>query len=124
MPPSPSTVASWAASRRIAFRLFSPSARRLRGGSSVEAAAVSVISHYKLARPFVLMIERTIVLTKEADTMNLITRDELRAKLHRGDEFKLVMTLSALSFRSKHIPTSVHYETVAEAFDALDPAEE
>ncbi len=56
--------------------------------------------------------------------MNLITRDELRAKLHRGDEFKLVMTLSALSFRAKHIPTSVHYETVAEAFDALDPAEE
>jgi rhodanese-related sulfurtransferase len=56
--------------------------------------------------------------------MNLITRDELRAKLHRGDEFKLVMTLSALSFRAKHIPTSVHYETVADAFDALDPAEE
>ena len=56
--------------------------------------------------------------------MNLITRDELRAKLHRGDEFKLVMTLSALSFRAKHIPTSVHYETVADALDALDPAEE
>ncbi len=56
--------------------------------------------------------------------MNLITRDELRAKLHRGDEFKLVMTLSALAFRAKHLPTSVHYETVAEAFDALDPAEE
>ena len=57
--------------------------------------------------------------------MNLITRDELRAKLHRGDEFKLVMTLSARSFRAKHIPTSVHFETVAEdAVDALDPAEE
>ena len=56
--------------------------------------------------------------------MNLITRDELRAKLHRGDEFKLVMTLSALSFRAKHIPTSVHYETVADALDQLDPAEE
>jgi rhodanese-related sulfurtransferase len=56
--------------------------------------------------------------------MHLITRDELRAKLHRGDEFKLVMTLSVLSYRAKHIPTSVHFETVAEAFDALDRAEE
>jgi rhodanese-related sulfurtransferase len=56
--------------------------------------------------------------------MNLITRDELRAKLHRGDEFKLVMTLSARFYRAKHIPTSIHFETVAEAFEALDPAEE
>jgi rhodanese-related sulfurtransferase len=58
------------------------------------------------------------------EIMNLITRDELRAKLHRGDEFKLVMTLSAPRYRAKHIPTSIHFETVAEAFDALDPAEE
>jgi rhodanese-related sulfurtransferase len=56
--------------------------------------------------------------------MKLITRDELRAKLERGDEFKLVMTLSASAYRAKHIPTSLQFETVAETLAALDPAEE
>jgi rhodanese-related sulfurtransferase len=56
--------------------------------------------------------------------MNLITRDELRSKLQRGDDFKLVMTLSARSFRAKHIPYSLNFESAVEAVEALDPAEE
>jgi rhodanese-related sulfurtransferase len=56
--------------------------------------------------------------------MKLITRDELRAKLQRGDEFKLVMTLSARSFRAKHIPGSLNFESAAEAMEVLDPADE
>jgi len=56
--------------------------------------------------------------------MNLITREELRQKLERGDEFQLVMTLSAHAYRAKHIPTSCTFETVGEALAALDPAEE
>jgi len=56
--------------------------------------------------------------------MNLITRDELRRKMERGDEFTLVMTLSALAFGAKHIPGSRHFETIPEALAALDPAEE
>jgi rhodanese-related sulfurtransferase len=56
--------------------------------------------------------------------MNLITRDELRAKLDRGDEFKLVMTLSELAYRAKHIPTSLHFETVKRTLGALDTSEE
>ena len=56
--------------------------------------------------------------------MKLITREELRRKLERGDEFKLVMTLSAFAYRAKHIPTSCHFETIGEALAALDPAEE
>jgi len=56
--------------------------------------------------------------------MNLITRHELRAKLERGDDFKLVMTLSAAAYRAKHIPTSLQFETVAETLAALDPADE
>jgi rhodanese-related sulfurtransferase len=55
--------------------------------------------------------------------MNLITRDELRAKLDRGDEFKLVMTLSEFAYRAKHIPMSLHFETVKE-IGALNPGEE
>jgi rhodanese-related sulfurtransferase len=56
--------------------------------------------------------------------MNLITRDELRAKLDRGDEFKLVMTLSEFAYRAKHIPRSLHFETVTETLGPLDPEEE
>lgn len=56
--------------------------------------------------------------------MNLITRDELRAKLDRGDEFKLVMTLSEFAYRAKHIPTSLHFETAKEMLGALNPEEE
>ena len=56
--------------------------------------------------------------------MNLIDRHELREKLERGDEFTLVMTLSEVAFRAKHIPTSVHFETIGDALDVLDRAEE
>lgn len=56
--------------------------------------------------------------------MNLITRDELRTKLDREDEFKLVMTLSEFAYQTKHIPTSLHFDTVKETLDALDPEEE
>ena len=56
--------------------------------------------------------------------MNLISRDELRAKLDGGAEFKLVMTLSEFAYAAKHIPTSLHFETVSETLGALDPREE
>ena len=56
--------------------------------------------------------------------MNLITREELRRKMERGDEFKLVMTLSAPAYRAKHIPSSAYFETIGEALAALDPADE
>ena len=36
--------------------------------------------------------------------MNLIGREELKAKLDQGDDFKLVMTLGGWAFRAKHIP--------------------
>jgi rhodanese-related sulfurtransferase len=56
--------------------------------------------------------------------MKLIARDKLWEKLERGDEFKLVMTLSALAYQAKHIPTSLHFETAEDMIDALDPGEE
>lgn len=56
--------------------------------------------------------------------MNLITRDELRAKLDRGDEFTLVMTLSEFAYRAKHIPTSLHFESAEDMLGALDPGQE
>jgi rhodanese-related sulfurtransferase len=56
--------------------------------------------------------------------MDLITRDELRQKLERGDEFKLLMTMSATAYRAKHIPCSDHFESTEDALEALDPDEE
>jgi rhodanese-related sulfurtransferase len=56
--------------------------------------------------------------------MNLIARDELWEKLKRGDEFKLVMTLSALAYQAKHIPTSLHFDTAEDMLAALDQGEE
>lgn len=40
--------------------------------------------------------------------MNLIDRNELKAKLDRGDDFKLVMTLTDWAFQAKHIPGSLN----------------
>jgi rhodanese-related sulfurtransferase len=56
--------------------------------------------------------------------MKLISREELRAKLERHDEFRLVMTLSGFAYRVKHIPSSLHFETIDEMLAVLDPAEE
>ena len=56
--------------------------------------------------------------------MNLITREELRRKLDRGDDFKLVMTLSSFAYDTKHIPTSIRFETADEAVAKLDRCDE
>ena len=56
--------------------------------------------------------------------MNLITREELHAKLDRGEELKLVMTLSINAYLAKRIPSSLHFETIKEALEALDRSEE
>lgn len=57
-------------------------------------------------------------------SMKLISRDELRAKLERGDAFKLLMVLSTDAYQAKHIPGSLHFATWQDALTALDPAEE
>jgi len=56
--------------------------------------------------------------------MRLIEGNELWEKLERGDEFKLVMTLSTLAYQAKHIPTSLHFDTAEEMLGALDPGDE
>ncbi len=56
--------------------------------------------------------------------MDLISRDELKAKLDAGDDFKLVMTLSEWAFRAKHIPGSLNIDNPTKAADLLNPADE
>jgi rhodanese-related sulfurtransferase len=48
-----------------------------------------------------------------------IEREELKAKLDRGDNFKLVMAMHEWGFNAAHIPGSVHYNTVEEARERL-----
>jgi len=49
-----------------------------------------------------------------------IEREELKAKLDRGDDLKLIMAMHEWGFRAAHIPGSLHYNTVEEANQALD----
>jgi rhodanese-related sulfurtransferase len=54
-----------------------------------------------------------------------LTRDELQAKLARGDRFKLVMAAGhEWAFRAKHIPGSLHFQTPEQMLDGLDKDEE
>jgi len=53
-----------------------------------------------------------------------IDREDLRAKLDRGDDFKLVMAMHEWGFRAAHIPGSLHYNTVEEAHAELEADDE
>lgn len=44
--------------------------------------------------------------------MKLISREELKQKLDRGDDFKLVMALGEWAYLAKHIPGSLHFNTI------------
>ncbi len=45
--------------------------------------------------------------------MNLISREELKAKLDRGDDFKLLMVMGEWQFRAMHIPGSLMFSPQA-----------
>ena len=40
--------------------------------------------------------------------MKLISREELKEKIDRGDDFKLVMTMGEFAFKAAHIPGSLN----------------
>ena len=56
--------------------------------------------------------------------MELIGTKELKQKLDRGEDFKLVMVLGEWEYRAKHIPGSLLISTAEEALDALDANDE
>ena len=53
--------------------------------------------------------------------MQLIDREELKQKLDRGDQFKLVMTLPVWDFELKHIPGSICVHSIPDARRLLKP---
>jgi rhodanese-related sulfurtransferase len=58
------------------------------------------------------------------DPIRTISRDELRAKLERGDRFTLIMALNRWAFDAKHIPGSVHFDTPEALYAAVRPEDE
>ena len=56
--------------------------------------------------------------------MNTIGRDKLKEKLDRGDDFKLVMTLSEWAFEAQHIPGSISVTRPEDASKYLEPDDE
>lgn len=56
--------------------------------------------------------------------IDVIDRDELKAKLDRGDKFELVMVSGDWAFRAKHIPGSLYISTIEEGEKLLDPDDE
>jgi rhodanese-related sulfurtransferase len=56
-----------------------------------------------------------------SDPIRTISRDELRAKLDRDGDFKLIMALNRWAFDAKHIWGSVHFDTPDELYAAVRP---
>ncbi|MCK5313828.1 MAG: rhodanese-like domain-containing protein [Anaerolineales bacterium] len=56
--------------------------------------------------------------------MELISRDELKVKLERGEDFKLVMVLGEWAYQAAHIPGSLHFNSIEEGLKALSKDDE
>ena len=54
-------------------------------------------------------------------SMNLISREELKEKLDRGDQFKLANALGEWAFEAKRIPGSINISNMLAARSMLDP---
>ena len=53
-----------------------------------------------------------------------ISKEDLKLKLDRGDDFKLVMTYGEFAFHSKHIPGSMNINRLEDAQKLLDVDDE
>jgi len=58
------------------------------------------------------------------EPIRTISRERLKAKLDRGDDFRVIMALNRWAFDAKHIPGSVHYDTPDELYAAIQPNDE
>jgi rhodanese-related sulfurtransferase len=56
--------------------------------------------------------------------MKTISREELKEKLDRKENFRLVMALAEWAYQAKHIPGSIHFATMKEAIQSLNKDDE
>jgi rhodanese-related sulfurtransferase len=59
-----------------------------------------------------------------SEPIRTIGRDELKAKLDRREDVKLIMALNRWAFEAKHIPGSLHFDTPEALYDAIGPDDE
>jgi rhodanese-related sulfurtransferase len=58
------------------------------------------------------------------EPIRTIGREELKAKLDRREDVKLIMALNRWAFDAKHIPGSVHFDTPDALYRAIRPDDE
>ena len=58
------------------------------------------------------------------EPIRTIGRDELRSRLDRGDDIKLIMALNRWAYDAKHIPGSIHFDSPDELYQAVGPDDE
>jgi len=58
------------------------------------------------------------------EPIRTIGREELKAMLDRGDDFKLIMALNRWAFDAKHIPGSIHFDTPEALYASVKPDDE
>ena len=56
--------------------------------------------------------------------MRTISREELKQKLDRQENFRLVMALGKWEYQAKHIPGSLQFATMPEALASLNKEDE
>jgi rhodanese-related sulfurtransferase len=59
-----------------------------------------------------------------AEPILTIGREELKAKLDRGDPVRLIMALNRWAYEAKHIPGSLHFDTPEALYAAIRPDDE
>jgi rhodanese-related sulfurtransferase len=59
-----------------------------------------------------------------SEPIETIGRDELKAKLDRREDLKLIMALNRWAFDAKHIPGSLHFDTPEALYAAVKPDDE
>lgn len=58
------------------------------------------------------------------EPIRTIDREELKAKLDRGDPLTLIMALNRWAFEAKHIPGSMHFDTPEVLYETVRPEDE
>ncbi|MGH2675381.1 MAG: rhodanese-like domain-containing protein [Actinomycetota bacterium] len=58
------------------------------------------------------------------EPIRTVGREELKAKLDRGEPIKLVMALNRWAFDAKHIPGSIHFDDPGDLYSALRQGDE
>lgn len=56
--------------------------------------------------------------------MKTISREELKQMLDQKENFRLVMALAEWAYQAKHIPGSIHFNTMRDALQSLSKDEE